>query len=420
MGKRKASSQGKSAPGKKVRKDESAVTTSTETTEEQATPPTISPLTVTEAPATGLPVVQPEGEEAITPTQVQATQDSVIAPLRVSEVQSSTRGPTETAKNGAVLDPDTLKRIFYEIIVRSPLDSTPGEFGTPWHFTGFRHSVINCAARATLRGVCKLWADLMDDEINLWTHIHIDGKRIPSPPKTWMKGWGREPENYAEPCDDDWNDLEVVNIVGEMPRAALSVERSQETPIDLVLVDPSYDPEPNLAEFGRPLLARPGLLDFIDAAMIGSLSISTEDIHFVKDLFNPGVHSDERSVYDDGMEGLTDTKKILLPQGSAPWPPSRLDTGSVVGASVETVEHLWMWCMKRPELCAARKEFMSDVWRAATAAERARLVELDIDAGAQLVWLLTSRDWVSIVASFAYSIERLVEKVKIPLEPRRR
>ncbi|KAF6741561.1 hypothetical protein DFP72DRAFT_833015 [Ephemerocybe angulata] len=90
------------------------------------------------------------------------------------------------------------------------------------------------------------------------------------------------------------------------------------------------------------------------------------------------------------------------------------------GAKVETVEHLWMWCMKRPELCAARKEFMSDVWRAATAAERARLVELDIDAGAQLVWLLTSRDWVSIVASFAYSIERLVEKVKIPPEPRRR
>ncbi|KAF6746976.1 hypothetical protein DFP72DRAFT_1050429 [Ephemerocybe angulata] len=313
MGKRKASSQGKSAPRKKVRKDESAITTSTETTEEQATPvPTISPLTVTEAPATGLPVVQPEGEEAITPTQVQAMQDSVIAPLRVSKVQSSTRGLTETAKNGAILDPDTLKRIFYEIIVRGPLDSTPGEFGTPWHFTGFRHSVINCAARATLRGVCKLWADLMDDEINLWRHIHIDGKRIPSPPKTWMKGWGREPENYVEPCEDDWNDLEVVNIVGEMPRAALSVERSQESPIDLVLVDPSYDPEPNLAEFGRPLLARPGLLEFIDAAMVGSLSISTEDVHFVKDLFNPGVHSDERSVYDDGMKGPTDTKKISL------------------------------------------------------------------------------------------------------------
>ncbi|KAF6765669.1 hypothetical protein DFP72DRAFT_1108580 [Ephemerocybe angulata] len=334
MGKRKAASQEDFVARKKVTQDDSAVTTPTETAQQQATlAPTIAPPTMTETLITVPHTMQPE-DETIAPTQVQAARGSVIDSPGVSKAtafgdqgneetiaQSSSSEPVAAAAAAASgkktpLNPDILKQIFYEIIERGPPDSTPGDFGTPWQFTGFKNTVIDCAARATLRGVCKLWADLIDDEINLWRHIHIDGKRIPSPPKMRIKGWGREPENYAEPCEDDWNDLEVVNIVGEIPRAALSVERSQESPIDLVLVDPSYDPEPNLAEFGRPLLARPALLEFIDAAMvkpmIGSLSISTKDVQFVKDLFNPGVHSYERSICVDEMEELTDAKKISL------------------------------------------------------------------------------------------------------------
>lgn len=53
----------------------------------------------------------------------------------------------------------------------------------------------------------------------------------------------------------------------------------------------------------------------------------------------------------------------------------------------------------------------------ASTTERAELEALDDDAGAQLVMLLTSRDWVTIVASYAYSIERLIDRVPIPREP---
>ncbi|KAF6745907.1 hypothetical protein DFP72DRAFT_823673 [Ephemerocybe angulata] len=89
------------------------------------------------------------------------------------------------------------------------------------------------------------------------------------------------------------------------------------------------------------------------------------------------------------------------------------------GTKVETVEHLWMWCAGHSDLRDARKEFMGDIWRVASATERAELMALDDDAGAQLVMLLTSRDWVTIVASYAYSIERLIDKVPIPREPAR-
>ncbi|KAF6746955.1 hypothetical protein DFP72DRAFT_1150231 [Ephemerocybe angulata] len=332
MGKRKAASQEDFVARKKVTQDDSAVTTPTfselltdRTAQQQATlAPTIAPPTMTETSITVPPTMQPKGEN-IAPTQLQAARGSVIDSSGMSKTaalgaqgneeaiaQSSSGEPVASATaatNGkkTTLEPDILKQIFYEIIIRGPPDSTPGHFGTPWHFTGFKHSVINCAARATLRGVCKLWADLIDDEINLWRYIHIDGKCIPSPPR--MRWWGREAENYLEL----WHRRQVVNIVGEMPRATLSLERSQESFIDLVLVDPSYHSD---SECWQPLLARPGLLEFIDAAMvkpmIGSLSISTEDIHFVKDLFDPEVHSYKRRRYDEGMEKLTDAKKVSL------------------------------------------------------------------------------------------------------------
>ncbi|KAF6745242.1 hypothetical protein DFP72DRAFT_1176397 [Ephemerocybe angulata] len=352
MPKRKAQSQKKSAPRKKVK---SASTIHTEATQQRTaqgsaialpvpigTPSTIpqegegAPDTqqqTTQGSAIAAPVataapstVQQEGEDAPVPIPVseQAVQDSSIAlPLlaeatptvhqeeeeSVEESTSDLVAPAtaENVEKKTILDPDTLMRIFYEVILRTPTKVFPGNFGTPWHFAGYKQSVIDCSARATLRSVCKHWADLIADEINLWRDIHIDGKRIPSP----LKSYGELPEGEESV-------LPVV-IVGEMPRAALSVERSQESPINLVLVDPTYDPEPHLFELGRAYLPRPGVLEFLhavmDKPMVSSLSISTDDIHFVKDFFNAGEYLYERNMPRD-VEGemgeLTDAKKISL------------------------------------------------------------------------------------------------------------
>ncbi|KAF6746957.1 hypothetical protein DFP72DRAFT_1075773 [Ephemerocybe angulata] len=312
MGKRKGPSQKKPAPRKKVKQDDSVLTAPTAT---QA--PTIAPPIVTDNPTT----IQPDGEDAASLSEGTAQDPVVVAPaateLTSTEQREGEESPrTDDTKEKNILEPDILKRISYDIILCGPPDSTPAEFGTPWHFAGFKHPVIDCAARATLRSVCKHWEGIIVDEINLWRDIHIDGKRIPSPPKSWRKGWGKDPENYLEPPYEDEVHLPVVDIVGEMPRAALSVERSQESPINLVLVDPTYDPDPGLAQNGRPFLPRPGMLELLHAAldnpMIGSLSISAEDVHFVKDLFDPGVYLNERSMWEHEMKALTDTEKISL------------------------------------------------------------------------------------------------------------
>ncbi|KAF6745259.1 hypothetical protein DFP72DRAFT_856645 [Ephemerocybe angulata] len=337
--KRKASSQKKPVPRKKVKQDGNAATAPShmETTQQQSAQDAANAT----PGAMGTPTTVPEGEGATIPTSVtkQATQDTNTAALTVAESASTVQQESEdTAQvansseivildtSGALekktcfianLDTDTLIRIFYEAILRVPPNSTPGQFGTPWHFNGFKHPVIYCATRATLRSVCKQWADLISDAINLWRDIHIDGQRIPSPAKWWWKGWRPDPQNYS---DLDPNEaqflLPVVDIVGEMPRASFSVKRSQESTINLVLVDPTYDPMPRLTDFGRPFLPRPGILEFLhgamDEPMIGSLSISTEDIHFVKDLFDPGVYLDGRCVVERKMETWTVAELISL------------------------------------------------------------------------------------------------------------
>ncbi|KAF6745247.1 hypothetical protein DFP72DRAFT_1176399 [Ephemerocybe angulata] len=347
MPKRKAQSQKKSAARKKVKRDGSATTTHTEATHQQTaqgsdialpvatgTPSTIpqegegAPDThqqtaqgwaIAAPVATATPsTVQQEGEDAPVPTPVseEASQGSSIAPPPVAEaaptvhqeeeesVEESTSdlaapATAENVEKKTILDPDTLMRIFYEVVLRIPPKAFPGNFGTaPWHFAGYKQSDIDCSARATLRSVCKQWSDLIADEINLWRDIHIDGKHIASPL------------------------LPAVRIVAEMPRAALSVERSQESPINLVLVDPTYDPEPHLFELGRAYLPRPGLLEFlhavIDKPMVSSLSISTDDIHFVKNFFDGGEYLYERNMprhprdVEREMGDLTDAKKISL------------------------------------------------------------------------------------------------------------
>ncbi|KAF5341619.1 hypothetical protein D9611_002166 [Ephemerocybe angulata] len=332
MPKRKGSLQKKSAPRKKLKQEAGAASTHTEDTQQQtAQSSAIAPPVATATPS----IVQQEGKVAPVPTPVseESAQFPSIEPPVVVEaasighhegeetVEASTSDPlapatAEDVEKKTILDPDTLMRIFYEVIIHGPSNVIPGNFGTPWHFAGYKQFIINCSARATLRSVCKQWADLIADEINLWRDIHIDGRRIPSPPKCWREGGGRDPKNYEDPPEGEVSDLRVVDIVGEMPRAALSVERSQESPINLVLVDPTYDPDPYFLEPGRAYLPRPGMLDFLQAVMdkpmAASLSISTEDVHFVKDLLDPGVYLYERSMDKDEMKGLTDAEKISL------------------------------------------------------------------------------------------------------------
>ncbi|KAF6747006.1 hypothetical protein DFP72DRAFT_1150296 [Ephemerocybe angulata] len=332
MPKRKGSLQKKSAPRKKLKQEAGAASTHTEDTQQQtAQNSVIAPPVATATPS----IVQQEGKDAPVPTPVseESAQFSSIEPPLVVEaasighheggetVEASTSDPlapatAEDVEKKTILDPDTLMRIFYEVIIHGPSNIIPGNFGTPWHFAGYKQFIINCSGRATLRSVCKQWADLIADEINLWRDIHIDGRRIPSPPKCWREGGGPDPKNYEDPPEGEVSDLRVVDIVGEMPRAALSVERSRESPINLVLVDPTYDPDPYFLEPGRAYLPRPGMLDFLQAVMdkpmAASLSISTEDVHFVKDLLDPGVYLSERSVDKAEMEGLTDAKKISL------------------------------------------------------------------------------------------------------------
>ncbi|KAF6765772.1 hypothetical protein DFP72DRAFT_1108720 [Ephemerocybe angulata] len=361
MGKRKRNTSKNSALRKKMKQDDGlASENTTGTTQSEAAQGTAIPApTVTDAPSTTqeqasqtLAIAPPAATEATsstvrahnedgaatTPVGAQAAQDSSIAPPVATEttttvheedeaivaqistsgvVAPSTPEDTKNETHSIALNPDILRKIFYELILRAPPELTPGAFNaTPWHFNGFTRSVIQCSTRAALRSVCKQWADLVADEINLWRDIHIDGKRIPSPPKDWPKGHGPQPENYRDPRPEDEIDLPVVDIVGEMPRAALSVERSQDSPINLVLVDPSYDPFPQLAMYGRPFLPRPGISEFIRAAMdkpkIGSLSISAADTHFVKDLLDPGVYLDRRYLSDRRINALTYADKVSL------------------------------------------------------------------------------------------------------------
>ncbi|KAF6744205.1 hypothetical protein DFP72DRAFT_857803 [Ephemerocybe angulata] len=361
MGKRKRNTSKNSALRKKMKQDDGlASENTTGTTQSEAAQGTAIPApTVTDAPSTTqeqasqtLAIAPPAATEATsstvppynedgattTPVGAQAAQDSSIAPSVATETTTtvheedeaivaqtstsevaapSTPEDTKNETHSIALSPDILRQIFYECILRGPPELTPGAFNTtPWHFNGFNRSVIQCSTRATLRSVCKQWADLIADEINLWRDIHIDGKRIPSPPKDWPKGHGPQPENYRDPRPEDEIDLPVVDIVGEMPRAALSVERSQDSPINLVLVDPSYDPFPQLAMYGRPFLPRPGISEFIRTAMdkpkIGSLSISTADTHFVKDLLDPGVYLDRRYLSDRRINALTYSDKVSL------------------------------------------------------------------------------------------------------------
>ncbi|KAF6765671.1 hypothetical protein DFP72DRAFT_1108581 [Ephemerocybe angulata] len=355
MGKRKgpSRSQKKPAPRKKVKQDESVLTAPTEATQQQAThAPAIAPI-VTDNPTT----IQPDGEDAASLSERAAQDPVIVAPAAIESTSTEQREGeeltgTNDTKQKTILEPDILRRIFHDIILRGPPDSTPGEFSTPWHFAGFKHPVINSAAHATLRSVCKHWEEIIVDEINLWRDIHIDGKRIPSPPKSWRKGWGRDPENYLEPPYED--------------------ERSQESPINL----------------------GPGMLELLHAAMdkprIRSLSISTEDVHFVKDLFDPGVYLNERSMWEREMKALRPTILTL-----STLPPSGADALNGIRTrkqcqieAVDEIEHdrprkkFKVW----PELHTHRirtrdKGWMGDQERCALPVERApalRHLELEL------------------------------------------
>ncbi|KAF5313694.1 hypothetical protein D9611_010103 [Ephemerocybe angulata] len=283
----------------------------------------------------------------------------------------------------ARLEPKILTKIFYELVMRGPARPTIGNFGEPWHLTKYRSSVINCSARAALLGVCKKWSDIIIGNVNFWKHIHIDGNRIPSPPKCYKKGWsGYHFEQYEEPTPGDENDLEVVQIVGEVPRSALSIQRSQNTPIDIVLVDPSYDPEPRFCQYGRPLLPRPGLLELLhermDKGMIGSLSITTTDIQFVKELLDPGLELDERGMGYEEIDWISDAEKIALACDGKDGDHFDLSTLPEKAEQVDEEEHARLRKKFRvwPKLDTLRintrgRSWMSDAHRCVFTAERA-------------------------------------------------
>ncbi|KAF6755653.1 hypothetical protein DFP72DRAFT_1045392 [Ephemerocybe angulata] len=293
----------------------------------------------------------------------------------------------------ARLDPKILTKIFYELIMRGQAPATVGNFREPWHFVEYRRSVINCSARAALLGVCKKWLDIIIADVNFWKHIHIDGNRIPSPPKCYKKGWsGYHFEQYEEPTPEEENDLEVVQIVGELPRSALSIQRSQNTPVELVLGDPTYDPEPRFCQYGRPLLPCPGLLELLhermDKGMIGSLSITTTDIQFVKELLDPGLELDERGMGYEEIDWISDAEKIALACDGKVGDHFDLSTLPAKAEQVDEEEHARLRKKFRvwPKLDTLRintrgRSWMSDAHRCVFTAERApalRHLELEL------------------------------------------
>ncbi|KAF6765719.1 hypothetical protein DFP72DRAFT_1108655 [Ephemerocybe angulata] len=448
MGKRKAESQKKSAPRKRVKQDENEVSTPLDTSPQQISQaPSIAPATVTEAPTSvpggeeavvlsehaqdaDIAAATEEGEEVTVqaPASELATQDTVIVTSEVTETTSTEQQggeesivqvstTIESAAEKAMLEPPILKQIFYEIIVRDPLKVGPGGFSTPLQFMGYWRSIVDYASRANLRSVCKQWADLIANEAIFWRAIYVNGNHIPSPPKVWRKGQGEGPENYVDPPHEGEVNLPVVDIVGEMPGAVLSVERSQDSPIDIVLVDPTYDPSPGLMQLGRPFLPRPGMLELLHAAidkpMISRLSINTKDVHFVKDLLDPGVYLDERSMSDHELT-LTDTEKISLacdgkesdyPDVST-LPPSTTDTFNGIKTrrqrAIEATDEIETERLRTkykvwPKLhtlriCVRGEGWMSDRVRCALPSMRApalRHLELNLYHGGNRIWLWT-------------------------------
>ncbi|KAF5334520.1 hypothetical protein D9611_013833 [Ephemerocybe angulata] len=444
MGKRKARSQKKSVPSKKVKLDENEVSTSSGTSQQQDTQgASIAPAILAETPTSGQSGTEEatvltgqalgagtaeateEGEGVTVPTAVSelAVKDTEAIPSANTETTSTEKQADEesinqtlTTAEKAMLEPNILMHIFYKIIVQVPF-ITPGGFNTPMSFMGYWRPIIDCAARANLQSVCKQWAHLIANNVRFWRDIHIDGNRIPSPPKMWRKGSRSDPENYVEPPHEGEGEIPAVSIMGELSRAALSVERSQDSLINLVLVDPTYDPSPGVKEFGRPFLPRPGVVELIQAVMdkpmIGSLSIITKDVHFAKDLFDPGVYLDERSMSDHELT-LTDTEKISLACDGkesdhldvSTLPPSTIDTfngiktrrqraieaaDEIENEKLRTKYKVWPK-LHTLRICTRGKGWMSDRVRCALPAIRApalRNLELDLYYGGNRIHLWT-------------------------------
>ncbi|KAF6746999.1 hypothetical protein DFP72DRAFT_839527 [Ephemerocybe angulata] len=440
MGKRKARSQKKSASSKKVKLEENEVSTSLETSQQQDTQgSSIAPAILAETPTSGqsgteeatvqteqaqgagIAEATEEGEGVTVPTAAGelATKDTEATPSAGTETTSIEQQADEesinqisTTAEKAMLEPNILMHIFYEIIVQVPF-LIPGGFNIPLPFMGYWRPIIDCAARANLQSVCKQWAHLIANNARFWRDIHIDGNRIPSPPKSWRKGLGSDPENYVEPPHD--GEVELPTVSDEMSRAVLSVERSQDSLINLVLVDPTYDPSPGLMQLGRPFLPRPGMLELIhtamDKPMIGSLSIITKDVHFVKDLLDPGVYLDERYISDQEMI-LTDIEKVSLACDGKEADHFDVSTLPLIGSfngirtrrqreieAADDIKHeklrtkykVWPK-LHTLRICTRGKGWMSDRVRCALPAMRApalRHLELNLYYGGNRIWLWT-------------------------------
>ncbi|KAF6756485.1 hypothetical protein DFP72DRAFT_1169079 [Ephemerocybe angulata] len=212
------------------------------------------------------------------------------------------------------LPPEILVEIFSLLILRPPPVSRPGLYVETWRYPGYKNRLgVNLRVRATLQSVCQSWFSAIAANTGFWNTVHIEGKlKNYTPPINYGPSFGgirREPEVAGD----------AIRMERELQRAAHELARSKSSAIDLTMVDPSYFPGPNTkgARWGLPQVC-PGLVELVHPrrADLASLSISTCDIGFVKELLEPGA--EERYVNDwiedsQGLRrGLPEEEKIEL------------------------------------------------------------------------------------------------------------
>ncbi|KAF6765668.1 hypothetical protein DFP72DRAFT_1058231 [Ephemerocybe angulata] len=135
-------------------------------------------------------------------------------------------------------------------------------------------------ARNIFRGVCKTWCEYIDSDSILWKDIYVNGSRIPAEDEYFLDSKLQLPHGCTlEVGGWVWKEMyesqrEILKQgaynKAEAPIAELSVDRSGDCDVNLILLDPTYQLPPG--SFGPntcvvPYAAREGVMELIDGSL---------------------------------------------------------------------------------------------------------------------------------------------------------
>ncbi|KAF5334504.1 hypothetical protein D9611_013830 [Ephemerocybe angulata] len=160
---------------------------------------------------------------------------------------------------------------------------------------------VDFKARNVFRSVCRTWCAYIDGESKFWTDVYIKGSRIPAEDEYFLRS---ELPGDINTRDREWKKMydaqreklrQEACDKAEVPIAELSIARSQNRDINLILLDPTYRLYSGTLGLDPfcvvPYSAREGVLELINSSLkerkVTSLSIVSRNVGFVRQLLDP-------------------------------------------------------------------------------------------------------------------------------------